>query len=105
MDDVVVLELRGELRLVDEHGDEVGVVGEVRQDLLDRDRLLEALDAPHARLPDLGHAADGDPLEQRVLAELARTAGGAGRRVSMRWVRKASPARLAPDFALVLAGS
>ena len=31
--------------------------------------LLEPLDAAHPGLPDLGHAADGDPLEQRVLAE------------------------------------
>ncbi len=72
VDDVVVIELGGELGLVDEHRDEVGAVGEVRQDLLDGDRLLEALDALHARLPDLRHAADRDPLEQGVLTELAR---------------------------------
>ncbi len=73
MNDVVVLQLGGELRFVDEHGDEVDAVGERGQDLLDRHRLLEALDSLHARLPDLGHAAGGDAAHQGVLAELART--------------------------------
>ena len=72
MDDVVVGQLRGELGLVDEHRDELFVVGQVRQDPLDRDDLLEALLAAHAGLVDLGHAAGGDLLEELVLAEAAR---------------------------------
>ena len=63
-----MVELRRELGLVREHRDEVFVVGQVRQDLLDRDDLLEALDAG-ARLVDLGHPAAGDPLQELVLAE------------------------------------
>ena len=43
LDDVAVIELRGDPRLVDEHLDERLVGREVRQDLLDRDQLLEAV--------------------------------------------------------------
>ena len=70
MDDVVVVELRGQLRFIDEHLDEVLVVGKVRQDLLDGDDLLKSFHAAHARLPDFGHSAGGDLFEQDVLAEL-----------------------------------
>ena len=73
VDDVVVVQLRRELRLVDEHGDEVGAVREMRQDLLDGDRLLEALDALHARLPDLRHAADRDP--QKLIEVVKKVIG------------------------------
>jgi len=69
VDDVVVVELRRELRLVDEHRDELFVVRHVRQDLLDRHRFLEAFDALHPGFPDLGHSARRNLLEQRVLAE------------------------------------
>ena len=43
--DVRVVQLDGELRLVDEHADELFVLRDVRQDALDRDEPLEALDA------------------------------------------------------------
>ena len=72
VDDVRVVQLRRELGLVDEHRDELFVVGQVRQDLLDRDDLLEALDARALGLVELGHAAGGDPLEDLVLAEPVR---------------------------------
>ncbi len=70
VDDVVVVELRGQLGLIDEHLDEVLVVRQMGKDLLDGDRLLESFDAAHPRLPDLGHAARGDLLDHHVLAEL-----------------------------------
>ena len=67
--DVRVLQLHGDLRLVDEHRDELVVLGDVRQDALDGDQALEALDAEGLRLEDLGHPPDVDPLEEVVLAE------------------------------------
>jgi hypothetical protein len=54
--DVRVRELPDDLRLVDEHLDEVAVLAHRRQDPLDRDDLLEALDAVALGLEDLGHA-------------------------------------------------
>ena len=82
MDDVVVGQLRRELGLVDEHRDEVIVVGHVREDPLDGDDLLEAFLAAHAGPVDLGHPAGGDLLEELVAAEAARAGRGprAGRR-------------------------
>src|SRR5690606_24340095 len=59
-------------RLVDEHRDELFVLGDVRQDALDREQPLEALDAIGLRLEDLGHAADVDAVEQPVFSELDR---------------------------------
>ena len=70
VDDVVVIELGGQLRFIDEHLDEVLIVGKVRQDFLDGDDLLKSFDAAHARFPDLGHAAGGDLFEEDVLSEL-----------------------------------
>ena len=69
MDDVVVVELRRELCFVDEHVDELAVVGEMRQNFLDRYDLLKTLHSLHPRFPHLGHAAGSDLLEQNVLAE------------------------------------
>ena len=43
-----------------------------RQDPLDRDDLLEALDAEGLGLEDLGHAADADAIEQEVFPEWDR---------------------------------
>ena len=65
-----------ELRLVDEHADELFVLRDVRQDALDRDEPLEALDAERLRAKHLGHAADVDSLEQEVLAEGSRLLHG-----------------------------
>ena len=70
--DVGVVQLAADLRLIDEHLDEVGVLGHRRQDALDGEDLLEALDAEGLGLEDLGHAADADALEQEVLAEWDR---------------------------------
>ena len=70
--DVRVRELTGDLRLVDEHLDEVAVLAHRREDPLDGDDLLEALDAVALGLEDLGHPADADALEQQVLAERDR---------------------------------
>ena len=66
---VDLVQLRRELRLVDEHVDEVGAVDQVGEDLLDRYRLLKALDAAAAGAPDLRHATECDALEQGVLTE------------------------------------
>jgi hypothetical protein len=61
--DVRVREAHGELRLVDEHLDELLALGERREDALDDDDLLEAFDAIALGLEDLGHAALAEPLE------------------------------------------
>ena len=68
--DVLVIQLGGELGLVDEHVDEVLVLGGLGEDLLDGDTLLEALDPLSARLPDLGHTPQPDALLEGVLAKL-----------------------------------
>ena len=68
--DVAVVELDGDLRLVLEHRDELVVLGDVREDALDRDRALEALDPILLGLVDLGHAADAHALEQQVRSVL-----------------------------------
>jgi hypothetical protein len=70
--DVRVRELPGDLRLVDEHLDEVAVLAHRRQDPLDRDDLLEAFDAIRLGFEDLRHAADADAIEQQVFAERDR---------------------------------
>jgi len=51
----------GELRLVDEHRDELVVVRQVSQDALDRDDLLETLDALHTGAKNLSHPTGRDP--------------------------------------------
>ncbi len=67
--DVRVLKLHGDLRLVDEHRDELFVLGDVRQDALDGQQALEALHPECLRLEDLGHASDVDPFQEVVLPE------------------------------------
>ncbi len=62
--DVRVRELPGDLRLIDEHLDEVAVLAHRRENSLDRDDLLEALHAVGLGLEDLGHTADADAIEQ-----------------------------------------
>ena len=69
VDDVRVRELRGELGLAEEHLHEVRRVGEVRQDALDRDASIEALEPALLGEEHLGHAAARDAPEQDVLAE------------------------------------
>jgi hypothetical protein len=67
--DVRVIELRPEPRLVEEHADEVGVVGQVVEQALDHHVLLEAGLAGDAREVDLGGAADREQREDVVLAK------------------------------------
>jgi hypothetical protein len=58
--------VRRQPRLVQEHLDEALLLGEVRQDALDGDALLEALDAGALGDEDLGHAARGEAFEHAV---------------------------------------
>jgi hypothetical protein len=62
LDDVGMIELRGELRLVEEHPHEALLVAQVRADALQHHRLLEALHARLAGEEDLRHSADGDAI-------------------------------------------
>jgi hypothetical protein len=62
-------QLPRDLRLVDEHLDEVFILGHRGQDPLDREDLLEALHAERLGRVDLGHAADRDAVDEQVLAE------------------------------------
>ena len=66
VNDVRMVERGGDLRLVEEHVDEVGLLGEVRQDALDRDALGEPFGAWSAGEKDLGHPADGESLKELV---------------------------------------
>ena len=65
-DDVRVPDARREPRLLEEHRDELGVLGEVRMQALDRDRAREADGPEQAREMDCGHTAGGDLAVQRV---------------------------------------
>jgi hypothetical protein len=67
-----VVELRGDLRLVQEHSDEGGIVRELWQDPLDDQRLLEAGRSRGAGSEHLCHPAAADPLHELVLADLHR---------------------------------
>jgi hypothetical protein len=69
LSDVRVVQLDRDLRLVDEHADELLVLRDVGQDPLDRDQPLEALHAVGLGAKHFGHAANIDSLEQVVLAE------------------------------------
>jgi hypothetical protein len=69
--DVAVLQLDGQLGLGLEHGDEVRVAGDVRQDPLDRHGSLEALGADLLGLVHLGHAAGTDALEHQIRPDLS----------------------------------
>jgi hypothetical protein len=68
LNDIRVLQLRGDGGLVDEHLHEGFIVSEVRQDPLDDDLLLEALRADGLGAEDLGHASHGDLAKEDVLA-------------------------------------
>ena len=67
--DVRVLQLHRDLRLVDEHRDELFVLGDVGEDALERNDSLEALHAHDLCLEHLGHAPDVDTFEEVVLSE------------------------------------
>src|SRR6185503_8112146 len=58
-----------QLGLVDEHGEELGIGGEVRKDALDDEDLLEAVRARLAGAENLGHPANRETLEQLIPAK------------------------------------
>src|SRR5262249_32496145 len=58
----------------DEHVDEAFVVRVLREDLLDRDLLLESRDALRSGNVDLGHSSSRDPTQQGVATELPTAA-------------------------------
>ena len=62
LDDVGVLQIQGQLGLVQEHLDELFVLREIRQNALDRDVFLESLKRLSYAAKDLGHTALVQPL-------------------------------------------
>ena len=64
-----VAERRLNARLVAEHGHQAGVVGELRQDALDSDALLEAMQSLATRDEDLRHAAHPEQSLDDVVPE------------------------------------
>ena len=58
--------MRGDLGLVDEHLDEVVVLGEVGEHPLDRDEVRAPLGVEGLGAKDLGHAAERDAVEEVV---------------------------------------
>ena len=64
-----MVELDGDLRLVDEALDELLVGAELGQDLLDDDRLLEALDLAQLAEEDLAHPPAGEAFQEQVTPE------------------------------------
>ena len=73
--DIGVYELGAQLRFVDEHGDERGVVREALTDSLDDQHLLEARVPERLREEHLSHSPHSNAIEQVVPAERA---GGEG---------------------------
>ena len=67
MRDVRVIERGGEPRLVEEQPHELRILGELRQDLLEHDELLEALGPDGAREKQLGH-----PTSRQLAQDLVR---------------------------------
>jgi hypothetical protein len=57
-----VVEAESDLRLVDEHPRELGLIGELLADLLDDDALAQALGDGDLGEEDLGHSALSDAL-------------------------------------------
>jgi hypothetical protein len=70
LDDVGVVEAERDLGLVDEHRDELPALGVGRVDLLDHQRLGQALGDGGAREEHLGHASGADLRDERVFTEL-----------------------------------
>ena len=69
LDDVRVGQPDGDLCLGDEPGLELGVPGELGQDPLDREGLLEAVGAVGLGQEHLGHPADRDAVQDVVAFE------------------------------------
>ena len=70
LDDVRVVEAERDLRLVDEHRDELAAPRVRGVDLLDHQGLGEPLRDLGAREEHLGHATGADLADQRVFSEL-----------------------------------
>src|SRR5262249_51393060 len=70
LDNLRMLEGTLQLGLIDEHGEELGLLREVRQDPLDDDDLLEPVGPALPGTKDLGHAAHRKPLKQLVAPEV-----------------------------------
>ena len=62
-------QLGGEPRLVEEHAHEVGIVGVLGAQPLERHVLHDTAGAASARQVDVGHAARAEPAEQGVRAD------------------------------------
>ena len=102
--DVRVGECGGDPRLGEEHLDEVGITGHLREDPLDDDHLFEAGHAAHDRQIELGHTARGEPTHERVLAEPRREGpGGARERRGQEAFRHGKPDRERPGRAWCIA--
>src|SRR5205814_6739416 len=70
--DVRVVQLNRDLRLVDEHRDELLVLSDVGKDALHCEEALEAFHAVGLRAEDLRHSTYIDSLKQVVLTERDR---------------------------------
>ena len=70
--DVAVREHDGDLRLVDQHLDELGTGGDVGEDSLDDDRALDPFGVHRLAPEDLGHPPLGDLLNQLILPKRGR---------------------------------
>ena len=62
--DIGVLELHRDLRLIDEHRDELLVLRDARQNALHRDESLEPFNAKGLGFENFGHPADVDAFEK-----------------------------------------
>jgi len=69
LNDVGMIELRCEIRFFAEHGEELRVLDEVRQDALDHDLSGEARGAQGVAVIDFGHPTASDAIPQSVLTE------------------------------------
>ena len=71
LDDVGTRDVGRDPRLVQEHGHEILVLGQVRQHALDGDELLKSRFAAHTGGPNLGHPTGRDAKEHLVAPHLA----------------------------------
>ena len=70
LDDVHVLKTDRDPSLIDEHLNELLILGHVVEDALDDENLLEARHPKGSGAIDLGHTARRDLLKQLVFAEM-----------------------------------
>ena len=82
--DVAVAQQAGDLGLVDQHLDEVVVLGEVGEHALDRDQVGVTAGVEGLGPVDLGHPAERDAVEQVVPAELLGPSHRARTKVRLR---------------------